>query len=281
MDTHDLPDRSPMLWRWFTWYARRHVARRFNAVRVDREGPPPNWDGRPLIVYANHPGWWDPMMAIVAASIRYPDRRHYAPIDAAMLQRYAFFKRLGFFGVERGDPAGARAFLRAAQRIADQPDACLWVTAQGRFADVRQRPIDLRPGVAHLARRLPGVTLVPLAGEYVFWTEKRPEALLRFGAPIVSDGKGSADDWHDRLTAALTDAMDRLADASIARDRARFEVMLRGRGGVSAVYDAWRWLKAKLAGRSFDPRHLDRPNPHADPRLDRGPGQPEGRFDAR
>lgn len=258
MTASDLPTRSPLLWRWFTWYARRHAARHFNAVRVHQAGLPPRCEGRPLVMYANHPAWWDPMMAIVTAALRYPARRHYAPIDAAMLQRYAFFKKLGFFGVEPDSPAGGRAFLRTAAAVLEQPDACLWVTAQGRFADPRQRPIDLRPGVAHLARRAGNAAFVPVAVEYPFWSEKRPETLIRFGPPIhAGDRCDTVDAWHDRLTAALTDTMDQLADAAIARDPDAFEVVLAGRGGVSAVYDAWRWARARLTGRRFNPRHME------------------------
>ena len=254
------PSRSPLLWRWFTGYARREVAKRFNAVRVHRAGPPPRCDGRPLVIYANHPSWWDPMLAIVTASLRYPDRRHYAPIDAAMLERYDFFKKLGFFGVEPGSAAGARAFLRVADAILAEPDACLWVTAQGRFADVRQRPIELRPGVGHLARRAPHAAFLPAAVEYPFWSEKRPETLVRFGEPIrPGAARRAAAEWHDQLTAALTETMDALAAAAVARDPRCFEVILAGRGGVSRAYDAWRWTRATLTGRRFDPRHLEDP----------------------
>ena len=48
------------------------------------------------------------------------------------------------------------------------------------------RPVRLRPGLAHLARRVPGATIVPLALEYPFWDERTPEALCRFGS---ADGK--------------------------------------------------------------------------------------------
>jgi len=256
----DPPTRSPLLWRWFAGYARRHVARHFNAVRVHRAGLPPRCAHRPIVLYANHPAWWDPMLAIVTAALRYPDRRHFAPIDAAMLQRYRFFGKLGFFGVEADAPAGARAFLRNAAAVLDQPDACLWITAQGHFADPRQRPIDLRPGVAHLARRHPHAAFVPVAVEYPFWSEKRPETLVHFGAPIHPDAQPAPlNHWHARLTDALAETMDQLAADAIARDPDAFAILLAGRGGVSFAYDAWRWMRAKLTGRRFNPRHMEGP----------------------
>ena len=64
----------------------------------------------------------------------------------------------------------------------------LWITAEGSFTDARTRPVRLRPGLAHLARRVPGATIVPLALEYPFWDERTPEALCRFGTPMESGG---------------------------------------------------------------------------------------------
>src|SRR5688500_10539954 len=97
---YGLPPRWPALVRWFTWYARRFVRRNFHAVRVLRDTAPPAFEGRPILVAMNHPSWWDPMLALVAATEYYPRRRHFAPIDAAMLRKYRLFARLGFFGVE-------------------------------------------------------------------------------------------------------------------------------------------------------------------------------------
>ncbi len=57
----------------------------------------------------------------------------------------------------------------------------LWITAEGAFTDHRARPVALRPGLAHLARQVPGAVILPLALDYTFWNESRPEALLRFG----------------------------------------------------------------------------------------------------
>ena len=58
----------------------------------------------------------------------------------------------------------------------------IWITAQGRFADVRARPLGLRPGVARLAEIAPDALFVPLALEYAFWDERGAEAFAAFGA---------------------------------------------------------------------------------------------------
>ena len=168
----------------------RYVARRFHAVRLSRAGRPPPLDAAPVIVFLNHPSWWDPLICLVAATRLFPDRKHYAPMDSAALKRYAFFSRLGFFGVAPGSLQGARALLRKGSAALVQPGAMLWITPQGRFADPRERPPRFMPGMIRLARRVEECRLLPLAIEYPFWEERLPEALIRFGDSIAADASG-------------------------------------------------------------------------------------------
>lgn len=266
-----VPPVSPFLWGWFTWYARRHLRRHFHTVRLDRAGHDPASIATaaapdvPLVFYMNHPSWWDPLVALSLADRFWPARRHYGPIDARMLEKYAFFRKLGFFGVEPDSPRGAAAFLKTSAAVLAGRNACLWVTAEGEFADVRRRPLRLKPGLAHLARRMTRGLLVPLAIEYGYWTESKPEALVRFGTPLPAMGRGhSVAEWNDLLACRLGAEMDGLAASAAARDPARFRSLLGGGGGgggTSAFYDSWRWLRAKAAGRAFHRGHM----PEAEP----------------
>jgi len=247
-----VPRISPWVWRWFGRYARWYVPRHFHAVRMLRDAPPQHddADGRPLVVYLNHPSWWDPMTCLILAHHFWPRRRHYAPIDAAALRRYPFFAKLGFFGVEQEDTRrGGLAFLRTAREILRDPAAALWVTAQGQFTDTRARPIRLGPGLARLAAHVPGATILPLAIEYPFWSEKHPEALTAFGVPVDPAATESA------FERELERAADRLAVAAQARDSAAFETILGGRAGVTLPYDLWRRARALFAGRRYQSEH--------------------------
>src|SRR5262245_39257276 len=248
--------RWPWLFRCFTRYVKRYLRRNFHAVRLSLAGATPSLGDEPLIVVVNHPSWWDPLVGLVLAE-RFPDRQHYAPIESAALGKYRFFERLGFFGVEPGTVQGARDFLRIATSLLALPKSALWITAQGHFVDVRQRPPGLRPGVAHLVRRLAGVTILPLALEYVFWNERYPEALARFGMPLhVRDGQEhDADDCLRLIEDGLAAAQDALALEAMQRDSALFETLLGGRAGVGGIYDWWRRIKSWLRGKYFRPEH--------------------------
>ena len=211
--------------------------------------------GRPLIVYSNHSSWWDPALYILLNDKLFHDRAGYGPMDAAALGKYGVLERMGIFGVELDNPRGAALFLRTSMAVLAQPSRMLWITAEGAFTDPRTRPLALRPGLAHIARRVPGATILPLALEYTFWNESRPEALVRFGEPLQSDRLGSVAEWTARLETSLAETMDGLATESATRNPALFRPLVRGGAGIGGIYDSWRWLRATAGGRRFDPSH--------------------------
>ena len=253
---------SPLDRRWFwlislfRWYGRRFLRKHFHAVRLARRGSSPTLPDGPLIIALSHPSWWDPMLGI-ALSERFAERAHVVPIEAAALGRYGFFERLGFFGIEPGSRAGFERLLQVADQVLPRRDVAFWITPQGRFTDVRRRPLELRPGVGHLAQRLRGGAILPVALEYTFWTERTPEALVRFGEPIlVDDGSSrSVDAWTEQVALALTQAQDDLAVDAMTRDPAAFETLLEGRSGTAVVYDLWRRGWAMLRGRHYAREH--------------------------
>jgi 1-acyl-sn-glycerol-3-phosphate acyltransferase len=255
--TPAVPGRSVRLFRLFRWYAARYVRKHFHAVRLANTGRPFPPADEPLLIVLNHPSWWDPMVALVLSKVFCGGREEFAAIDAVAVRRYAFLTRLGFVGVDTKSLRGAAEFLKAGEAILSQPNRVFWVTAQGRFTDVRERPLNLRSGVGHLAARLDRGVVLPLALEYTFWTERTPEALVSFGEPLrVADHAGlSGRTWTQRIEAELTRTLDALNRDAAARDPARFTTLLDGRTGVGGVYDVWRRVKAWGRGRRFDPSH--------------------------
>jgi len=257
--THFPTRRSTWLERLFALYSRRYLRRHFNAVRLSRAGGRTVQQEGPLIVALNHPSWWDPLVGLFLARTLFPGRLVHGPIDAVALERYRFFARLGFFGVEQGTARGARQFLRASEAVLRNPLAMLWLTPQGRFADVRERPLRFQAGLGHLASRLERATVVPLVLELAFWEERLPEILVRLGVPTAvqrSDPhRKEPAAWTALFEARMAEAMDALATEAIQRQPSSFEVLLEGRRGVGGVYDAWRRVRARWRGESFDPKH--------------------------
>ena len=248
--------RSPWLFWLFGWYLRWYFFRHFRAVRLALDGIPRIPPDRPVILYSNHPSWWDPALFVLVATLLFPERLHYGPIDARALGKYGLLRRMGVFGIELDSARGAARFLRVCRALLSDPSSMLWITAEGAFTDPRVRPVRLRNGLAHLARQSTGVTILPFAIEYPFWNERAPEALVRFGEPIEADqGRLDVAGWTALLERHLTANLDALAQDSIARDPALFRTLLRGSTGVGGIYDLWRRLRAAATGQRFDPTH--------------------------
>ncbi len=250
--------RSAVLFWTFGWYLRWYFARNFHGVRLSRTGLPPAAAGRPLIICTNHPSWWDPAVFILLSNTVLRERPGYGPMDAKALGRYGLLRRMGIFGIDLDTPRGAARFLEVSLRILADPASALWITAEGHFTDNRARPVQLRPGIAHLARRVPDAVIVPLALEYGFWNERKPEALARFGTPIEAGRTRSVAEWTQLLSAELGRTMDVLAAESATRNPGLFLPLIRGGSGIGGVYDLWRRGVALASGRRFDPSHEGR-----------------------
>lgn len=225
-----------------------------------------------LVVYANHASWWDPLMALYMADRLFPDFKMFAPIDADAFEKYRMFGRMGFFPVARDSLKGAKDFLRVSRNILSQSGTSIWITPEGRFSDVRDHSAALMPGMAHLALQLSSkhvgqvpadsgqvnrVWFLPAAIEYVFWEERLPEALVRFGKPMHTQETStpSKETWQERLTQGLREAQRELAEQVVARDSSAFEVLLQSKSGTFFVYDWWRIVRSRMLGKQLDVDH--------------------------
>lgn len=255
-DASPLPKISaPTLW-FFRGVAKRYFRKHFRSVMAQRLNLLREAKG-PSIVYGNHSSWWDPLLMILLAHAALPGRRHYAPMDAAALERYPIFRRLGVFPVEMGSGRGAAMFLQVSERVL-RSGGVLWLTPQGRFADPRAVPLRFKAGLGMLAARLPDVPLLPMAVEYTFWDERLPEALVRIGEALhVSDGASIALATSE-LEQALAVEMQALETASVTRDAAAFETVLRGGRGTGGVYALARRLRGFFSGKPAPQDHTPR-----------------------
>lgn len=257
--SNPVPGISRPLLHWFTWYSRRYLGRHFHSIRVSVTGMPPDLSGLPAVFFSNHASWWDPLLCLALKERFYPERRAFAPMDARMLGKYRFFERLGFFGVEQNSRRGAVQFLRTALSILEIPGSLLAMTPQNRFVDVRDRPIHFAGGLGHLAIRVERALFVPFAAEYVYWEERLPEILVRFGEPVKMEPEirraFNSKSWTKLFEERLTATQDALAVEAQRRNPADFQLVCRGDSGQGGLYDLWRSFKAKFRGETFRKEH--------------------------
>jgi 1-acyl-sn-glycerol-3-phosphate acyltransferase len=236
----------------FSIYLRWYLARHFHSMRVAnaRRIPP---RAQPLILFANHASWWDPLAGMLLARTLLPRREHYAPMDEKALSHYGVFRPMGFFPVDNASPRGAAQLLRAGYQALNRPGAALWITPESQFQDVRQRPIVFRPGLGALMSRMGRLTCVPIAIEYAYWEERLPEILVNVGEPleIADGGMEDARTWTNLLSYAMAATLDELAMLSMERDPDAFEIILNGSGGIGGVYGIWKRITCAITGRPY------------------------------
>ena len=255
------PAESPLLWpatpsptcrRFFAIYLRRLLGKSFFAVRLapgTREALAAiELDVRPAIVLINHASWWDPLVGLWLGAQLTPTRPVLGPMELAQLKKFAIFRKLGIFGINPDQPGSLAAMTDYLRYVfATAPRTAFWVTPQGQFADVRD-PIRIRPGAAAAAARLGDVVVATVAVEYVFWTDQRPEVLVRavsVQTPPTEAGISTAS-WTRAMQLAMQANADALATLSRSRDTNAFETYSGGgRAKVHPVFDLWMRLRGR------------------------------------
>jgi len=254
-EARDIPAISTVTLRLFQRVVRSYFKRHFRAVMAQQKELLAQATG-PLIVYANHSSWWDPMVSILLAQMLLPGRRHYAPMDADALKKYPILSKLGIFPVEMSSARGAAQFLRTSQAILAD-GGVVWITPQGRFVDPRETELGFKPGLGALAVRVPEVKLLPLAIEYTFWNERLPETLLRFGQTVGMAAGTSSEQATMQLESALAKVMQELRTSSLMREASAFDVLLTGARGTGGLYALGRRVRAVFTRETLPMDHTD------------------------
>ena len=216
----------------------------FARVWLRVEGPIPTPADGPLIFYLNHPSWWDGYMVQMLNRMVLEDRfQVFCMMDEHELRRFRFFTWSGAFSVNRQDARSALGSVAYISRLlAARRDRALVIFPQGAITPNDRRPLQIFSGLAHVAQRAGGATLWPVALRYEFRGQQRPEAFIRAGpahyAPATSDARALTAVALARLTVAC----DALRDEVIDEQLGEYRVLLRGRPGPDAIFDAARAL---------------------------------------
>ena len=252
-----IPQSKTWLVDGFCRFTKRMVQKNFTcfAVQAASEIQSLKLHHSSLVVYANHIGWWDPIVAMLLRKRYLPESVFYAPIDAQALEAYGIFRKLGFYGLNLNTYAGASDFLKTSREILSNPNSSIWITPEGCFTDCRDLDRPLMPGLAHLAATSQNTVFVPLAIEYPFWEEPKPMIATRFGTPIRFEHGTSKAQCAQRIFESLRATQKHLADCVIRRELQAFEFLIPPRAKRQGLYDTLRAWKAWMHGRSFDPSH--------------------------
>lgn len=211
----------------FALYTSLLLRRRFHAVWVKGSLPPTR---APLLVAAQHVGWWDPMVLFHLSRVRFSGV-HYTMMEEPNLRRFGFFRWLGAFGVERESRAGVTASTRYALARLREPNARVWIFPQGLIAPADARPLGCDPGASWLASRA-RVPVVAVAIRYEFLEAQFPQAFVSFSEARLVEARrsrGEADPVEEMLTAEA----DALSEAVRERRFDAFDRVIEGRRSIS------------------------------------------------
>ena len=241
----------------FAAYSRRYMRRRFHAIRILKCAQLKRGICRPLVIYLNHASWWDPLVCL------YLSRKWFSRPDILCsdrrrsLTRYGIFKHIGMYGVEQHSVRGTMTFLRTTSAILRTDRNVVWLTPQGRFMDVRERPLRLRCGIGALATRTQDVEFLPLAIEYPFWTEPSPRFSSLSVKPPSRAGRlaRSAEEWTGSLQERWRTRRMNWPAAHAGAIRLTGLCSRKAHPAVNSAYDAWRMIRARLGGAALSREH--------------------------
>jgi len=133
-----------------------------------------------LLVYANHPGFWDGFVAHELSRAAGWDA--YCLMEERNLRRYPFLARLGAFSIEPGRAGSALESLRYARALLRRPRAVVFIFPEGELRPFGEMPLRLARGVEVLAR-ISGAPCLPVGIRYVLLEHEKPDVLLDVGSP--------------------------------------------------------------------------------------------------
>lgn len=152
----------------------------------------------PCIIYAIHGNWWD---GIVGYNLM---RRIFNVKTRMMIEemnRFPLFARAGAFPINKKSPQEAIKSLKyIVDDLSKDNSLGLWIFPQGIIKPPNFRPIQFQTGLAYIAQGVAkkngGVNLIPVAVNYVFLREDKPEVIVEIDNPIVFTAEDAKKDRH-------------------------------------------------------------------------------------
>lgn len=165
----------------------------------------------PLILFAPHSNWWD---GIVGYNICMRLLKKQIRIMVEELNRFPLLRRAGAFNVNKKSPQASMQALRYAVDVLGDCNNIMYIFPQGIIKPPNFRPIEFQTGTAYIAqnaaKKYGKVALMPVAVNYFFLRDNRPEVLIEFGELI----EVTKDDNYDRkiFTKQLANTLEVLCD---------------------------------------------------------------------
>ena len=138
--------------------------------------------GVPTIFYAPHSNWWD---GIVFYNIAHRIFHKEIRLMIEELNRFPLLHKGGGYSVNKKSPQSAMKALQYSVECVKDLKNLLFIFPQGIIRPPQYRPIVFQTGLAYIAQKaaqkIGKINLVPIAIDYCFLRDNRPEVIIEFG----------------------------------------------------------------------------------------------------
>lgn len=172
---------SRLFSRLFRIYIKWLFKRRFHAIWIRQQYIP---EGASRTVYfLNHTSWWDGLIPFLLNEYRFKQQAR-AFMEHRQMKTYPFFRWLGAFSAEPGNPSHNLRSLRYALRSMHRPQSSLFIYPQGAISPVADTLV-FKDGIGWLRNRLPHVDFVPIGIHIHTIRHDRPELHIAIGEKVT------------------------------------------------------------------------------------------------
>jgi len=177
----------------------------------------------PIIMYAPHSNWWDGIVAYaINSGICHKEMR----LMVEELKRFPLLRHAGCFSINKKTPQASMTALKYAVDVLSNTNCNLYLYPQGIIKPPNFRPIEFQSGLAYMVekavKKYGKIGLLPVAVNYFFLRDNRPEVFVEFGnrIEIFSDEKID----RKALTSHLANNLQELCDKQFYEiSHAKFE----------------------------------------------------------
>ena len=191
-------DNDSPFWMWLAdCFFFTLIENRFYSMKIKNEE---NFNKRnkkySTIFFAPHSNWWDGLTGYTLCRRVFKKKMN---IMVEELNRFPILSKAGAFSINKQSAQSAMKSLKYSVEILKDPNLILWIFPQGIIKPPNHRPMEFQTGTSYIAQKCVekygGVNLIPLATNYIFLREDKPEIIVDLGEPIFIDNPNF--DRHD------------------------------------------------------------------------------------
>ena len=165
----------------------------------------------PTIMYAPHTNWWD---GIVGYNICTRIAGKQIRLMVEELNRFPILQRAGAFNVNKKSAQASMQALKYSVDVLKDLNNILYLFPQGIIKPPNFRPIEFQTGLAYIAQKAAKkygkVNLIPIAVNYFFLRDNRPEVLIEMGECIqFTDSSVDRKDYTNFLSKNMEELCDK------------------------------------------------------------------------